>query len=130
EALRQELHGSGVDLSVVMPVVVNTALGSGLPQTRGYRPVETQDVADAIVEALQTGRFEVFEPKSLKPMLRGNALMPRRMVEAIARFMKSDQVLAHPDLTARSAYDMRIAGPAPPAPEAAPETREPEKEAV
>ena len=126
EALRQELHGSGVDLSVVMPVVVNTALGSGLPQTRGYRPVEPQDVADAIVEALQTGRFEVFVPKSLKPMLRGNALMPRRMVEAIARFMKSDQVLAHPDLTARAAYDKRISTPAQPAHK----TPEREKEAV
>ena len=126
EALRQELHGSGVDLSVVMPVVVNTALGSGLPQTRGYRPVEPQDVADAIVEALQTGRFEVFVPKSLKPMLRGNALMPRRMVEAIARFMKSDQVQAHPDLTARAAYDKRISTPAQPAHK----TPEREKEAV
>jgi NADP-dependent 3-hydroxy acid dehydrogenase YdfG len=112
EALRQELYGSGVDVSVVMPVVVNTELGSGLPKTRGYKVVEPEDVADAIVEALQTGRFEVYVPKSLKPLIRGNALMPRRLVEAIARFTKSDQVLAHPDIIVRAAYDKRIAGPA------------------
>src|SRR5205807_1728927 len=32
ESLRSELRGTGIDVSVVMPVVVNTELGSGLPQ--------------------------------------------------------------------------------------------------
>ena len=32
-----ELAGTDVDVSVVMPVVVNTELGSGLPQTRGFK---------------------------------------------------------------------------------------------
>jgi NAD(P)-dependent dehydrogenase (short-subunit alcohol dehydrogenase family) len=108
ETLRGELRGTGVDVSVVMPVVVNTELGSGLPETRGFKAVEPQEVADAIVEALRTGRFEVFVPKSVAGMIRLNALMPRRATEALGRLLKGDQVLAHPDRVARAAYEARM----------------------
>jgi NADP-dependent 3-hydroxy acid dehydrogenase YdfG len=108
EAVRAEIRGSGVGLSVVMPVVVNTELGSGLPQTRGIPLVQPEDVADAIVEALQTGRYDVYVPKSMNATVRFTALMPRRVAEAIGRALKSDQVLAHPDHTARAAYETRM----------------------
>jgi NADP-dependent 3-hydroxy acid dehydrogenase YdfG len=108
ETIRAELRNTSIDVSVVMPVVVNTELGSGLPQTRGFKPVEPEDVANAIVEALQTGRFEVFVPKSMARMVRLNALMPRFAMEAIGRVLKGDQVLAHPDHTARAAYEARM----------------------
>jgi short-subunit dehydrogenase len=108
ESLRAELRGSGVDISVVMPVVVNTELGSGLPETRGVKPQEPEDVAAAIVEALQTGRFEVFCPKSAAGLVRLNALMPRRAMEALGKALKGDEVLANPDHTARAAYEARM----------------------
>jgi NAD(P)-dependent dehydrogenase (short-subunit alcohol dehydrogenase family) len=108
EAVKAELRDTGVDISVVMPVVVNTELGSGLATTRGFKPQEPSDVADAIVEALQTGRFEVFVPKSMSGMVRLNALMPRRAMEALGRALKGDQVLAHPDHSARAAYEARM----------------------
>ena len=92
------------DVSVVMPVVVNTELGSGLSQTRGFKPVQPEDVADAIVEALQTGRFEVYVPKSIASMVRLAALTPRKAMEAVGRLLKGDQVLAHPDHQARAAH--------------------------
>ncbi len=108
EALKAELRGTGVDISVVMPVVVHTELGSGLPETRAFKPVEPQDVAEAIVEALQTGRFEVYVPKSVVGLVRFGALMPRRLMEAIGRALKGDQVLASPDHLARAAYEARM----------------------
>ncbi len=108
EAIRAELHGTNVDVSVVMPVVVNTELGSGLPTTPGFKAVEPEDVAAAIVGALQTGRFEVYVPKTVGGMFRFNALMPRRAVEAIGRLMKGDQVLTRPDHAARAAYEKRM----------------------
>lgn len=108
EAIRAELRDTNIDVSVVMPVVVNTELGSGLPTTRGFKPQEPEDVAAAIVEALQTGRYEVFVPKAMSGMVRFNALMPRRAMEAIGRVLKGDQVLAHPDHTARAAYEARM----------------------
>ncbi len=108
EAIRAELRETNVEISVVMPVVVNTELGSGLPTTRGFKAVEPEDVANAIVEALQTGRFEVFVPKSIGGMVRFNSLMPRRAVESVGRMLKGDQVLAQPDHVARAAYEARM----------------------
>ncbi len=108
EAIRAETRGTGIDVSVVMPVVVNTELGSGLPTTRGFKPQEPGDVAEAIVEALQTRRFEVFVPKNMSTMVRLNALMPRRAMEALGRVMKSDQVLMAPDHGERAAYEKRM----------------------
>ena len=64
DSLRQELRGTNIDISVVMPVGVNTELYSGLPQMRGIKTPEPEDVANAIVEALQTGRYEVYVPNS------------------------------------------------------------------
>jgi NADP-dependent 3-hydroxy acid dehydrogenase YdfG len=108
EAIKAEVRDTNIDVSVVMPVVVNTELGSGLPTTRGFKPVEPEDVAGAIVEALQTGRFEVFVPKTMAGMVRLNALMPRRAMEAMGRMLKGDQVLANPDHNARAAYEARM----------------------
>jgi short-subunit dehydrogenase len=109
EALRAELRDTGVDVSVVMPVVVHTELGSGLPETRGFKAVDPEDVAAAIVEALQTGRFEVYVPKSMNGMVRFSALLPRSVIDALGRVLKGDQVLAQPDHGARAAYETRMA---------------------
>jgi NADP-dependent 3-hydroxy acid dehydrogenase YdfG len=108
EAIRAEVRDSTIDVSVVMPIVVNTELGSGLPETRGFKPVEPEDVAAAIVEALQTGRYEVFVPRSVGRLFRVQALMPRRAIEAMGRALKGDQVLMAPDHAARAAYEARM----------------------
>jgi NAD(P)-dependent dehydrogenase (short-subunit alcohol dehydrogenase family) len=108
EAIRQEVKDQGIDVSIVMPVVVNTELGSGLPQARGFKAVEPEDVAEAIVEALETGRVDVYVPRKVGPILRSQQVMPRRVVDAIGHFFKGDQVLARPDHTARAAYEARM----------------------
>jgi NADP-dependent 3-hydroxy acid dehydrogenase YdfG len=109
EAIRAEVRDTDIEVSVVMPVVVNTELGSGLPETRGFKAVEPEDVAQSIVEALQSPRFEVYVPKNMKTMVRLNALMPRPAMEWLGRVLKGDQVLAHPDHAARAAYEARMA---------------------
>jgi NAD(P)-dependent dehydrogenase (short-subunit alcohol dehydrogenase family) len=108
EAIRAEVRDTDIWTSVVMPVVVHTELGSGLPETRGFRAVEPEEVAAAIVEALQTGRFDVFVPKSIGGLFRAQALVPRRVMERIARTLKGDQVLMAPDHGARAAYEARM----------------------
>jgi NADP-dependent 3-hydroxy acid dehydrogenase YdfG len=109
EALRAEVRDTDIGVTVVMPVVVHTQLGSGLPETRGFKAVEPQDVAAAIVEGVQLDRFEVYVPSSTKALFRLKALVPTRLMEAIARFLKGDQVLASPDHGQRAAYEARIA---------------------
>ncbi len=108
DSLRQELRGSGIQVTVVMPIGVNTELYSGVPQMRGLKTPEPEDVAEAIVEALQTGRFEVYVPKSMRATIRLTALLPLRTADALARLLKADQVLAAPDQSARAAYEARM----------------------
>jgi NADP-dependent 3-hydroxy acid dehydrogenase YdfG len=122
EAVRGELHlmGAHVDVSYVMPFVVNTELGSGLGQTRGMSSLQPSDVADAIVEALQLGIVDVWVPKSAKRQMTFGSLLPRRLSEGMARAMKADRVLAGADGTIRSRYELRASRSEPglePAPE-------------
>jgi NAD(P)-dependent dehydrogenase (short-subunit alcohol dehydrogenase family) len=108
EAIRGEVMKEGIEVTVVMPVGVNTELYSGLPAPRGFKTAEPEDVASAIVEALQTGRFEVYVPKSLGPTIRLKSLLPTKAADAIARLVRSDRVLLSADHTARAAYEQRM----------------------
>jgi NADP-dependent 3-hydroxy acid dehydrogenase YdfG len=122
EAVRGELHlmGAHVDVSYVMPFVVNTELGSGLGQARGQSSLQPSDVADAIVEALQLGTVDVWVPKSAKRQITFGGLLPRRLSEGMARAIKADRVLAGADGTIRSSYELRASQSEPglePAPE-------------
>ena len=110
EAIRGELRLAGlsdIQISYVCPVVVNTELGQGTAGTKGMSVIEPQDVAEAIVEALQTGRVDVHVPKSIRPVQKVSGVLPRRMSEGIARAMKADRVLFEADPAARRGYELR-----------------------
>ena len=111
EAVRGEMRlmKTNVDLSYVMPFVVNTELGGGLGEARGMKVLQPAEVAEAIVEALQTGRVEVWVPKSAKRTSTLGVLLPRRLSEGMARALKADQVLAGADANARRGYELRAA---------------------
>ncbi len=108
EAIRQEVAGSGIELSVVMPVGVNTELYSGLEQLRGIKTPEPEDVAEAIVEALQTGRYEVYVPKRMNATLRLGGLLPLRARDALNKATGGHRAITHPDHAARAAYEARM----------------------
>ena len=128
EAIRSEVRGTGIDVSIVMPVVVNTELGSGLRRSR-IPVVEPEDVARAIVEAIQTGRVDVYVPRSVGALFRIMPLTPRPLADRIVHLLGGDRVLVDPDPQARSAYTRRTAvaehAKAEPAASAAPAADEP-----
>ncbi|MBA2348046.1 MAG: SDR family oxidoreductase [Solirubrobacterales bacterium] len=107
EALRGELRETPVEVSCVMPGVVNTELASGLTEARGVKNVNPEDVAAAIVECLQVPRFDVFVPKSIGPITQVMGVLPRAGRERITRLLKADQVLSTVDAGARAAYELR-----------------------
>jgi NADP-dependent 3-hydroxy acid dehydrogenase YdfG len=109
EAVRAELDGTAIEVHCVMPGVVNTELGSGLQEARGVKNLEPEEVADAIAEALETGRFEVWVPPSTKAINTMMSLVPRRGREAIAKGFKADKILAEPNRAERAAYEQRAA---------------------
>ncbi|HXC46460.1 MAG TPA: SDR family oxidoreductase [Solirubrobacteraceae bacterium] len=111
EAVRGELRlmKADVQLSYVMPFVVNTELGGGLGEARGMKVLQPTEVAEAIVEALQSGRVEVWVPRSAKRTSTLGLLLPRALSEGLARALKADRVLAGADASARRDYELRAA---------------------
>jgi NAD(P)-dependent dehydrogenase (short-subunit alcohol dehydrogenase family) len=116
ESVRGELRGSGVEVLCVMPTIVNTELTSGVGQ-RWVKPVEAEDVADEIVDAMEVPRFDVFVPRANGPLLKLSALLPRAAREAIGRLMKMDKLMLDVDHGARRAYEERAAASEPSADE-------------
>jgi NAD(P)-dependent dehydrogenase (short-subunit alcohol dehydrogenase family) len=108
-SLRQEYMANGIDFSVVMPVGVNTELYSGLKQLRGVKTPEPEDVAAAIVEALQTGRYEVYVPKRMNAVIRSGALLPTKAMDAVGKLLGGGEAVTEPDHAARAAYEARMA---------------------
>ncbi len=131
EAVRGELRlmGAHIDLSYVMPYVVNTELGGGLGAVRGQRNLEPAEVADAIVGALQHGTVEVWVPKSAKRAFQIGTLLPRSLAEGLGRAVKADRVLADADATARRDYELRAARSEPGLPAAPEQGQIPERAA-
>jgi NAD(P)-dependent dehydrogenase (short-subunit alcohol dehydrogenase family) len=112
EAVRQELRGTGVEVSVVMPSVVNTELAAGLATSR-VKNVEPEDVANEVVSALRKPRFDVFVPRSNGPLIQLTSPLPRTWREAIGRWIKADRSLLDTDRSARVEYEARAAASAP-----------------
>jgi NADP-dependent 3-hydroxy acid dehydrogenase YdfG len=108
EAVRGELRGTNVDVSCVMPGIVNTELAQGLQQARGVKNIDPTDVANAIVEVLKVPRFDVYVPKSIGPISKFMGLLPRAGREAVVRALKADTVL-QVDPADRRGYELRAA---------------------
>jgi NADP-dependent 3-hydroxy acid dehydrogenase YdfG len=108
ETARGELRGSGVDVSVVMPVVVDTELATGVGTPRGIPRIKPQDVAEAIVETLRRPRFDVHVPRSMGPLTAINSVLPRQLRELAMRAIGADRVL-WVDGSARRGYEQRAA---------------------
>ncbi|MGI9019618.1 MAG: SDR family oxidoreductase [Solirubrobacterales bacterium] len=109
EAVRAETRETDIEVSCVMPAVVNTELGSGLVESRGVKVSQPEDVATEIVRALEYPKFDVFVPRGTGVVYQITGALPRRAREGIARAMKADQVLANHDKTVRASYEDRAA---------------------
>ena len=94
-----------------MPTVVNTELGAGLPDSRGVRLVQPEEVAAEIVAALRRPRFDVHVPRYTGAIDSLAGMLPRRGREALGRFLKADQILWDADHSQRAGYEARARRP-------------------
>jgi len=93
EALHLELAGTGIEISCVMPSIVRTELTDGVEDVRGVKSSTPQEVAEAIVRALQRPRFEVYVPRSIAGMQKVMRALPRPVMETLGRLTKSDTLM-------------------------------------
>ncbi|MFF7986670.1 SDR family oxidoreductase [Streptomyces sp. NPDC007901] len=105
-AVRTELRGTGVQVSLVMPGVVDTELAVGTAAGRTPR-LTTDQVADAVLDVVLRPRFEVFVPRQIAALTRLAALLPGRARDALHHFLVPDQLAALSDRSVRAAYEQR-----------------------
>jgi short-subunit dehydrogenase len=89
ESLRAETARSGVNISVVVPGVVDTGFFEtrGAPYTRTRpRPIPADTVADAVVRAVERNRAEEWRPRWLRIAPTVRALAPGAFRRLAARF--------------------------------------------
>jgi short-subunit dehydrogenase len=108
EATRSELQGTGIDVSCVLPMIVNTELGAGLSTVKGQRTVEATDVAHAIAATIIRPRFETWVPRTAHWMYLVMSVLPKKLSDALSRMVGASDVLARPDSNARADYEAKF----------------------
>ncbi len=77
ESLRQDLHGTGVDVSILFPGRVATPFIAGMKIPWVSRPIPPQAVAGAVVKAIRWRQAEVILPVTAYALLVADWLSPR-----------------------------------------------------
>ncbi|QTI69358.1 SDR family oxidoreductase [Gordonia polyisoprenivorans] len=108
-AVREELRGSGVLLTAVMPTVVDTQLAAGTA-TGSAAILQPADVAAAVVAAIEKPRFEVTLPSFVGPAVRAAGLLPQAIRDLLMRRMVPNQVDAVRNSTTRAEYEAKALG--------------------
>lgn len=108
ESVRQEVRGSGIDVTLVLPSRVSTELSSGTG-SGGIPTASPEEVADAVLHALQHRLPEVTAPRYLQPFTRAVQVLPRWLDNNVRKWVKDDRILTGLDRTARAAYEQRLA---------------------
>ncbi len=107
EAMRAELAPKGVDVTVVLPTVVQTELSAGVPAAKGVKPVTAEDVAKVIAHAVQKPQAEFWVPRWVQGPTKFTQALPRRVQEALGKLSDAGDVLSQADPAARAAYEER-----------------------
>ena len=104
DVLRRELRGSGVQVSVIAPNLVTTALGAGITPPALTGSVNAQTVSRAVMRALDRGTFLTVVPRRLAPLLRFSASLPIGVRDWLDDRVGSDKIGLGGDPAARAAY--------------------------
>ncbi|MFO0612771.1 MAG: SDR family NAD(P)-dependent oxidoreductase [Polyangiaceae bacterium] len=107
-AVRQELEGTGVTISTVLPSAVRTGLVSGVPLGTGLPIVEPEAIAEAVVKSCATKRAEIPVPGWMAGYDALMAVTPAPVVSRVLRALDSKRVLTRLDGEARAGYDAMI----------------------
>ena len=108
ESLRDELAGTGITVTTVLPSAVRTDLVSGVKLGGMLPTIDPEDIATAIVATCRSRAAIVAVPGWMRSYEAVAALMPDKMVGAIRGRLTRDRVLHSLDSNARAGYDERI----------------------
>lgn len=110
EALRDELDGTGVTVTAILPSAVRTELTAGVKLDGVLPTVDPEDIANAVVDACTHRRAVVAVPAWMRVYEATAATVPDGLVAAVRGRLTRRRVLQILDTEARSAYDARVRG--------------------
>ena len=105
--LADEFASQGVEVSCVMPTFTNTELITGTKATGAQKPVEPEDIAAAIVKALDKPKTHVSVPAPLRFVVAVTSMLGPRGRRWLSKRMGNDRVFLDFDARARQNYEDR-----------------------
>jgi short-subunit dehydrogenase len=103
-AIRAETRGTGVRTTIVLPGFTDTDMCNGLEMTRGMRLARPDEVGDAIVAALRTGKEELYVPRELGAIAKLVTGTPPWLADRVKRAFGLDEIIFRVDANARRGY--------------------------
>ena len=110
ESLRLEYGRSGLRFSLIQPAQVDTGMLAGLARPRLLPVVSADDVAAAVLRAVNDERFELWVPSSQGVTAKLGFLLPRRARELVMRALGVGRIATDADGAARRDYHERAFG--------------------
>jgi short-subunit dehydrogenase len=107
QSVALELDGTGVEISIVAPGVIETGMSAGVKDVRGLRKVTPDEVAATIVNVLERPRFVAFIPRSVGLMAIALSTLPFGIRQSLARLSNTDTLMLEADMEARAGYEAR-----------------------
>ncbi len=109
ESVRNELAGSGVGITCVMPGPVKTELAAGIGSARGVRWLLPSEVGDGITKAIAEKQAEVWLPASTRFLQPPTSILPAGARDRLMKIFNADTVLAGHDADpGRVAYEKKV----------------------
>ncbi|MDT5349256.1 MAG: hypothetical protein QOH91_2543 [Mycobacterium sp.] len=108
EALRDELAGTGVTVTAVLPSAVRTELTAGVKLGGLLPTVDPERIADEVVASCRHRGAIVAVPRWMRSYETAAAVFPDWLLGAIRGPLTRDRVLHTLDTNARSTYDRRV----------------------
>jgi short-subunit dehydrogenase len=106
-AMADEFAPHGVEVTVILPTFTNTELIAGTKVTGAQKPVEPEDIAAAIVKALDKPKTHVSVPSPLRFVGAVTSMLGPRGRRWLSKQMGNDHVFLDFDRTARQSYEAR-----------------------
>jgi short-subunit dehydrogenase len=106
-AMADEFAPQGVEVTVILPTFTNTELIAGTKNTGAQKPVQPEDIAAAIVKALDKPKTHVSVPTPLRFVGAVTSMLGPRGRRWLSKQMGNDHVFLEFDKTARQTYENR-----------------------
>jgi NAD(P)-dependent dehydrogenase (short-subunit alcohol dehydrogenase family) len=94
DTARQELRGTGVTASVVMPTLTNTSMIDGVASASGLKNAEPEDIARGIVALIDKPKPHLTVTRTVAVLIGLTRRLPLGLYEAMNRAMNADRVFA------------------------------------